>query len=116
MQKELNVKINNIYKDENKNIEIATGYKTYVGDILKEKYPDMYGKMLGVRVNNNIRTLDYKLVEDSVVEPLYYTSAEGYKIYCRTVKFLLYMALKRCYPKIHPSICNTIEDTMYFMC
>ena len=84
MQKELNVKINNIYKDENKNIEIATGYKTYVGDILKEKYPDMYGKMLGVRVNNNIRTLDYKLVEDSVVEPLYYTSAEGYKIYCRT--------------------------------
>ena len=116
MQKELNVKINNIYKNENKNIELVTGYKMCVGDILKENFPDTYEKMLGVRVNNNIRTLDYKLVEDSVVEPLYYTSAEGYKIYCRTVKFLLYMALKRCYPKIHPSICNTIEDTMYFMC
>lgn len=116
MQKELNIRVNNVYMGNEKNTESNVMYKSCVSDVLRKECGETYNKILGVRINNQMRTLDYSLVEDAVIEPVYYNSADGYKIYCRTIKFLLYMALRRRFPKLRPTICNTIEDTMYFIC
>ena len=78
---------------------------------------DMDSKdILAVKVNNSIRNLDYELCENSNIIPVRYDSSDGYRIYIRTVKFMLYMALKRLYPDLDIEVCNTIDGTIYFIC
>ena len=78
---------------------------------------DMESKdILAVKVNNSIRNLDYELCEHAHMEPVKYDSSDGYRIYIRTVKFMLYMALKRLYPNLDIEVCNTIGGTIYFIC
>lgn len=78
---------------------------------------DMDNKdILAVKINNSIRNLNYALCENSHMTPITYDSSDGYRIYIRTVKFMLYMALKRLYPTLDIEVCNTIGGTIYFIC
>lgn len=96
---------------------ISVKYKTKVDDILKQILSgEDYARLLGVRVNNEVKTLDFEVVDNISLEPIYYESHDGYRIYTRTVKFLLYMALKRCFPKLKVELCNTIDNNSYFIC
>ena len=108
---------------KNKKIKVSTSstdqitvkYNTTVKEVLG--LLDMDTKdILAVKVNNSIRNLNYKLCENSHVELVKFNSSDGHRIYIRTVKFLLYMAIKRLYPKMNVDVCNTQGGTIYFIC
>lgn len=95
--------------------QVIVKYGTKARDVLT--LLDMDNKnILAVKINNSIRNLDYELCENSHMIPVTYDSADGYRIYIRTVKFMLYMALKRLYPSLDIEVCNTIGGTIYFIC
>lgn len=95
--------------------EICLKYGTKVEEALKLAEVDFKG-VLAVRVNNSLRTLDYVLVEDSDIKTIDIDDPDGYRVYIRTVKFLLHMALKRIYPELDIEVSNTIDGVIYFIC
>ena len=95
--------------------QIIVKYNTKIRDVLS--LLDMEEKdILAVRVNNSIRNLDYALCENSHMAPVKYNDADGHRIYIRTVKFMLYMALKRLYPTLDIEVCNMQGGIIYFIC
>ena len=95
--------------------QVIVKYGTKASDVLA--LVDMADRdVLAVRINNSIRNLDYPLCENSNMNPVRYDSSDGYRIYIRTVKFMLYMALKRLYPTLDIEVCNTIGGIIYFIC
>ena len=62
--------------------------------MVKDCLSDDNNRILAVKVNNSIHSIYYKLVEDSVVEPITFYSDEGKRIYARTLKLIF---LKACY-------------------
>ena len=62
--------------------------------MVKDCLSDHNKRILAVKVNNSIHSIYYKLVEDSVVEPITFYSDEGKRIYARTLKLIF---LKACY-------------------
>lgn len=97
------------------NTQLTVKYGTNTVDVLNLLDIDM-SDVVAVRVNNSIRNLSYELVEDTLLEPVKFGSSDGYRIYIRTVKFMLYMALRRLYKDLDIEVCNTIDGTIYFIC
>lgn len=99
----------------NSNEQVVVKYGTKAKELLALVDKDNEN-ILAVKVNNSIKNLDYKLCENASLSPVEYSSPDGYRIYIRTVKFMLYMALKRLYPLLDIEVCNTINGTIYFIC
>ena len=95
--------------------ELCVKYGTTVLDAFKTAEIDTKD-MLAARVNNTLRNANYPLVEDSYIEKTTIEDSDGYRVYIRTVKFLLHMALKRAYPELKIEVCNTIDGVIYFIC
>lgn len=96
------------------NREEKVPYKSKVADVLDIlKIKD--DSILGFRVNNEIRSFDYELVTDSVIEPIHLDSTDGYRIYTRTLKMVLYMALVRLYSDADVEFITTINRDQYFV-
>ena len=95
--------------------QITVKYGTKVKDVLD--LLDIEDKdVLAVKVNNSVRNLDYNLCEDSNMSLVTFNSSDGHRIYIRTVKFMLYMALKRIYPDLDVEVCNIQDENIYFIC
>lgn len=101
----------------NDNKEILVKYKTTVEQALKQvKNEEELQDILSVELNNEIKTFETELVDNSKITPIKYTSIEGHRIYSRTVKFILWMALKRVYPNLEIEFSNNINNSSYFIC
>lgn len=106
------------------NLDVTVGekrlnveYKMSVKEVLNLAYgKGNIENILAVKVNNQVRGLDEKLVLDSNILPLTYYDPDGYKIYMRTAKLILYLALKRVYKDLKIELCNTIDNSSYFIC
>ncbi len=97
--------------------KIAVSYKTRVEDVIKMLEDEhKLNKIIAVRVNNEVRTIDHEIVEDTLLEYIEYGSNDGYRVYMRTAKFILYMALCRLYPEISVEYSNNINTDVYFVC
>lgn len=97
------------------NEQITVKYGTPVAEVLS--LVDKTDKdIMAVKVNNSVRNLDYKLCENAKISLIRYNSSDGHRIYIRTVKFLLYMALERLYPTLDIEVCNIRDDVIYFIC
>lgn len=96
--------------------DIIVKYKTSVEQILGLIDDEKISSILGVRVNNEVRNYDYEVSRNSKLEYVKYDSADGYRIYTRTVNFILYMALTKLYPKLKIEFCNAIDTNHYFLC
>ncbi len=72
--------------------------------------------ILAARVNNQVKSIDEELVEACELSPIYYNDNDGYKIFMRTAKLVLYLALKRVCPDLKVELCNTIDSSSYFIC
>lgn len=98
------------------NREIVVNYKTKVSDILSMvESEETINTILGVRTNNEIRSYEYEICRDSTLEYVKYDNIDGYRIYTRTVKFILYMAITKLYPNVKIEFCNTIDTNHYFI-
>ncbi|MFA5511964.1 MAG: hypothetical protein WC313_05890 [Candidatus Kapaibacterium sp.] len=97
--------------------ELVVNYKTKVDEIIEQaEYPSKISEIMAVRVNNEVRTLDYEIVTDTKLEYVKYNSNDGYRIYNRTLRFILYMALCKLYPKYNVEYTNNMNNDSYFIC
>lgn len=72
-------------------------------------------KILALKINNEIRRYEYPLVKDSYIEFITFNSFDGYKIYSRTLKMILYMALTKIFSNIQVNFISTINSSQYFV-
>ena len=93
--------------------EVDVKYKTKVADVLKLVENDVYD-ILGLKINNEIKGYDYELVKDSHIELVKFDSSDGYRIYSRTLKMVLYMALTSLYSSADVDFIATINKDQYF--
>ena len=79
-------------------------------NLLKNK-PD---NIMGILVNNEQHSMYYKFLEDSYCRFITYENdKEGERIYCRTLKFILYMAMQRVDPNISIKFLNKTGANYY---
>lgn len=96
----------------NKIVEVP--YKTSAIDAVKlvEKNLD---DILSLKVNNEVKNYQYELVKDSNIEYVKFESDDGYRVYSRTLKMILYMALTKLYSTADVEFIATINRNQYFV-
>ena len=98
--------------ENDKVIEVL--YKTKAVDAVKKIYGNL-DDVLAFNINNEVKNYDYELVMDSKIEFIKYLSDDGYKIYARTLKMILYMALTSLYSNADVEFMSTINKDQYFV-
>lgn len=93
--------------------EIDVPYKTKAIDAVK-LVENNVRDILALKINNEIRTYDYTLVKDSHIEFVKYQSADGYRVYSRTLKMVLHMALTSLFSNTKVDFISTINNDQYF--
>ena len=107
MDKKIKVVINNA-----KNVKVD--YKSRVIDILNSNNEDL-SSVLAVKVNNEVRGLNTLLYQNSTIGYVYFDNEDGYRIYSRTLKFILYMALTKLYKEAEIEFISTINKDQFFI-
>ncbi len=98
--------------EDNRSIEVP--YKTKIIDAVKLVQQDV-SNILAFNINNEIKSYDYELVTDSNVEFVKLDSEDGYRVYTRTLKMILYMALTSLYSNADAEFITTINKDQYFI-
>ena len=103
----IEVTINNQKYIYSKNITLQEIYKEHQDD---HRYPIILAK-----VNNRLRELSYKLLEDSEVEFLDLTSCEGNRVHISGLTFVMLYAVKRLFGKeANIVIQHSVDKGIYF--
>lgn len=71
--------------------------------------------VLAFFVNNNLNRYDAKIIKDSKIVPITIKDNDGYRIYSRTLKMVLYMALTKLYSVHDIKFLATINRNQYFI-
>ncbi len=88
--------------------------RTKLCEILKENNMED-NRVLAFYVNNDLKRHDTELVKDSYIVPIKLSSGDGYRLYSRTLKMVLYMALTRLYSDASVKFLTTINRDQYFI-
>ena len=104
-----------------------------VAQVVRDLMPDMHRQVLGCFCNGPVLELNHMLQSGCAMQALTYQDEEGRRIYERTLRFVLLMAVRRCFPgeqvriehsigsgiyiilteqRLYPNDVLTIEDTM----
>ncbi|MEG0873028.1 MAG: nucleoside kinase [Clostridia bacterium] len=94
--------------------QVEVPYKTTIEDAVKLVENDLH-EILAFTINNEIRPYTYELVKDSDIVYIKYDSPEGYRIYARTLKMILYMSLTTLYSDADVEFISTINRDQYFV-
>ena len=101
-----------------KRISIAPG--TSVADLAKEYLQQKTvedGKaplpILGALVNNKVQPLQYRIYTPKTIQLLDITSRQGFRMYRNSLHFMLYKAVKDCYPEAELHIDHSLQNGYY---
>lgn len=94
------------YKD--KIIEVEKGQK--VIDVLKEECTD---KIIACLCNNEIKSLNNEIEEDSKIELLDISSSDGMRIYIRGLLYIMSKAFEEIYPEAKVSVEYQLSNSMF---
>ncbi|MDD2377078.1 MAG: nucleoside kinase [Clostridia bacterium] len=94
--------------------KISVAYKTKIVDAIKMVENNL-DNIIAVKVNNEVKAFDYEIVTDSVCEYINFNSEDGYRVYTRTLKMILYMALTKLYSHADVQFISTINKDQYFI-
>lgn len=106
----------------NRNIEITclnnNQKKNYpIGTSLSEIFEDMAVQLaypaLGARVNNQIEEMSYEIIKPKIVEFFDITNPDGWKMYMRSLMFVLQKAIGDLFEGSHLSIKHSISKGLY---
>ena len=86
---------------------------TSLMDVLSRVQLDNPYPILAARVNNLYKSLNYCVFKPVTVEFLDVRSYEGYRVYQRTICFVLQMASKQLFPERHLRVRNTLGSGFY---
>lgn len=93
--------------------EITVPYKTTAIDAVK-MVEDNVEDILAVMVNNEVKFQTYELIKDSSITFVKIDSADGYRVYSKSLKMVLYMAITELYGNQKVDFQATINRNQYF--
>ncbi len=82
-------------------------------DILKRTRPDRFMEALGIRMGGNTLPLSAWPQEGQQVSALTYQSEEGMRIYERSLRFVLLLAMRKLYPGARVRVENSTSSGLY---
>ena len=98
-------------KNLNQNIEIEYGISLY--EIIQSKNITLPYPVLGALVNNQVRSLEYKIHKFCSVNFFDITTSYGNGMYMRSLYFILFKAIKNLYPEAKLNILHSISGGKY---
>ena len=107
----MNEKIKVTYEDGR---QIIVPYKTTAIDAVK-MVEDNVEDILAITVNNEVKFQNYELIKDSEIRFVYIDSADGYRVYSKSLKMVLYMAITELYGNQKVDFQATINRNQYFV-
>ncbi|MFI3267724.1 MAG: nucleoside kinase [Rikenellaceae bacterium] len=99
---------------ENTSSELYVERGSLLSDILKKLDIDSDHKVIACCVNNKYKDLNYAVYERRSIRFINQTHFEGYRIYARTLFFMLYKVVSDLYPQATLKIKHSIDDGYYF--
>lgn len=96
---------------EDKIIEVEKGTK--VIDALKEQIESSKTEIIACNCNNNIRSLNYEIKEDSKIKLIDYSDSEGQRIYIRGILYIMAKAFNEVYPEIQLAVNYQLSNSMF---
>ena len=94
--------------------EIVVPYGTKAIDAIKMVEDDT-DYILAVVVNNEVKFQEFELKRDSQIGFVKIDSDDGYRVYSKSLKFVLYMALTELYGNKKVDFLSTINRNQYFV-
>lgn len=99
-----------VIRNTNKRMKVAHG--TSLACLAKEKNYTPY-PTLGALVNNNVESLQYCLYNPKVVEFFDISHRQGWRMYQNSLCFMLYKAVKDCFPQAVLHIEHSLATGLY---
>lgn len=84
-----------------------------VAQALSQLLPAGHDKPLGAFCEGRVLELNNILTQDATLRPITFHSEEGRRIYERSLRFILLLAVRRCYPDVRVRIEHSIGFGMY---
>lgn len=78
------------------------------------QFPNCQHPILCALVNNEVMMLDYRVFNPKSIRFVDITNRQGYRVYITSLCFLLYKAVKDCYPDASLSIEHSMSDGFFF--
>ena len=94
--------------------EIIVPYKTTAIDAVK-MIEDNVEDILAITVNNEVKFQKYELVRDSEIRFVKIDSDDGYRVYSKSLKLVLYMAITELFGYQDVDFQSTINRNQYFI-
>ena len=94
--------------------EISVPYKTTAIDAVKMVEDDV-SDILAVTVNNEVKFQKYELIKDSTIGFVKINSEDGYRVYSKSLKMVLYMAITMLFGNQKEDFQATINRNQYFI-
>lgn len=92
--------------------EVKAAYKAKIGDLIKH-VGDLDEDILAVRIDNEVKSFDYEVVSNCLCEYVRFNSADGERIYGRSLKFIFFMAVTKLYPKARIEFTNKMDRDLF---
>lgn len=84
-----------------------------VAQVLARLLPESHDKPLGAFCEGRVLELGSRLTQDTTLRPITFQDEEGRRIYERSLRFILLLAVHRCYPDVRVRIEHSIGFGMY---
>ncbi|MBR1606436.1 MAG: nucleoside kinase [Clostridia bacterium] len=97
------------YEDKKRECEPGTT----VAEALAHLLPPGHDKPLGAFCGGRVLELNSKLTQDCALKPITFQHEEGRRIYERSLRFILLLAVHRCYPDVRMRIEHSIGFGLY---
>ena len=102
-------------------IKIVCNNKEYLSDspvtvaqVFSHLLPENHEKPLGAFCGGRVLELSSILKNDCELTPITFSHEEGRRIYERSLRFILLLAVQRCYPEVRVRIEHSIGFGLYF--
>lgn len=82
-------------------------------DILKDEIEKQKDNIIACRINNEIKSLNYKICTDGNIEPIYLTDKDGMRIYMRGIIYIVSKAFKELFPESLVTVNYQLYNSMF---
>ena len=86
---------------------------TRIIDILKDEIENSENQIITCICNNRVKSLNYRIEEDSNIELIDYTNKEGKRVYIRGALYIMAKAFKEIYPDARLAVNYQLSNSMY---
>jgi uridine kinase len=87
---------------------------TTVEAYMEAAFPDPEVPFIAALVDHKLRELSYQVERDVKIDPIFLSDSDGFRIYRRTLSFVMVTAISELFPDTHVVVDHSIPDGGYF--